>query len=89
MVMSDLGYGLASTALGWVVSEAVPAISKGKYGGVLHVIFAIGSKLYGGQDSVADLRQDVANLKVAIEALQTKSNPSVSSDTPNSGAGSV
>ena len=75
MMISDLAYGIASTTIGWLVSEAIPILTKGKYGGVLHVIVAGVSKLYGSEDSVADLRQDVADLKAAIAALEKPDEP--------------
>ena len=47
---------------------------QGEYGGVLHVIVAGVSKLYGGEDSVADLRRDVADLKAAIAVITETPN---------------
>ena len=76
MMISDLAYGLLSTSIGWLISEAIPILTKGKYGGVLHVIVAGVSKLYGGENSVADLRRDVADLKAAIAAITETPNGS-------------
>ena len=68
--ITDLSYSFLSAMIGWIVSEAIPAITKGRYGGILHLMFSVGGKLYGGQDSVADLKQDVADLQAEVERLK-------------------